>query len=429
MPVDVAMPPICGLASLEGFPGPHQVEPHQAAPSRGMKPLAMTPVTQALPLACLMLFQLCRVPGVGAQVGPGFELRQPQKEMSVIAGETLTLTCTVTAGGPLGPVKWLKGWDSGSEIIYDQKSSSSRVTRTPDVSNTDFTILIRDVRPEDAGTYYCVKLRKTATSEELHRRGEGTVVSVQARPSTPTLSRPSRRVEPGKTASFTCKTGGFFPRDISVRWSKNGAPAEAELTNVTPGPSNFTYNMSSTVTVTLQKGDVRSELSCEVQHATLTAPLNRSYHLSQILRVPPSVVMAEPQGPVGLNKTVSFTCDVQGFYPGNVTVTWLENGTEMNTGSSPQPTETPEGLFELRSTVVVQAVQEKNGSVFTCRVVHEGQDPISRNAVLWVAASGQQGSSWEGAHFLSSPGLWLGLLLEKAILSLVLFFLFKRWQA
>ncbi|NWZ30314.1 SIRBL protein, partial [Asarcornis scutulata] len=145
--------------------------------------------------------------------------------------------------------------------------------------------------------------------------------------------------------------------------------------------------------------------------------------------VPPSMVVVQPPGPVGLNEMVSFTCYVQGFYPGIVTVTWLENGKEMNTGSTPGPIETPEGLFDLRSTVAVQAVPEKNISVFTCRVVHEGQDPLSSSATLWVDASGQQGRRSEGAHLLSSPGLWLCMLLEKAILGLVLFFLFKRWQA
>ncbi|NWZ26534.1 SHPS1 phosphatase, partial [Asarcornis scutulata] len=320
----------------------------------------------------------------------GFELHQPQKEVSVIAGETLTLSCTVTGGGPAGPVKWLKGWGSGSETIYDQRDPSSRVTRAVNESNTDFTILIRDVRPEDAGTYYCVKFRKTPTSDELYRRGNGTVVVVQARPSNPTVSGPSDRVEPGKTASFTCKSGGFFPSDINVEWFKDKTPIQSQLPNVTPEPSKFTYNMSSIVTVTLQKDDIRSELTCQVLHTTLTAPLTRSYHLSQILRVPPSKVVVQPPGSVGLNETVNFTCDVQGFYPGIVTVTWLENGKEMNLGSTPQPTETPEGLFDLRSMVAVQAVLEKNGSVFTCRVVHEGQDPLSRNATLWVTTSSQK---------------------------------------
>ncbi|KAM9178219.1 tyrosine-protein phosphatase non-receptor type substrate 1-like [Mergus octosetaceus] len=392
----------------------------------------MAPVTQALPLACLLLLLLCSAPGADAQAGQGFELQQPQKEVFVRVGETLTLSCTVTAGGPPGPVKWLKGWGSGSETIYEQKDPSSRGTRAVGVSNIDFTILIRDVRPEDTGTYYCVKFRKAATGDELYRHGNGTAVSVQARPSNPTVSGPSDRVEPGKTASFTCNSWGFFPRDISVKWFKDRTPIQPQPNLITPGPLKFTYNVSSTVTVMLQKVDVRSELTCQVGHTTLAAPLTRSYHLSQILRVPPSMVVVQPPGPVGLNETVSFTCDVQGFYPGSVTVTWLENGKEMNTGSTPRPTETPEGLFELRSTVAVQAVQEKNGSVFTCRVLHEGQDPLSRNATLWVTASGQKDSSspyTNGAHLLSSPGLWLGMLLEKAIVGLVLFFLFKRWQA
>eukprot|EP00075_Anas_platyrhynchos_P039807 XP_027329060.1 signal-regulatory protein beta-1-like isoform X2 [Anas platyrhynchos] len=415
----------------EGFPGPHQLEPHRDTAWRGTKPLAMAPVTQALPLACLLLLLLGSAPGADAQMGSGFELHQPQKEVFVRVGETLTLSCTVTGGGPLGPVKWLKGWGSGSETIYDQKYLSSRGTRAVVVSSTDFTILIRDVRPEDTGTYYCVKFRKVPTGDELYRRGDGTVVLVQARPSNPTVSGPSDRVEPGKMASFTCKSGGFFPSDISVKWFKDRTPIQSQMPSVTPGPSKFTYNMSSTVTVTLQKDDIRSELTCQVRHTTLTAPLMRSYHLSQILRVPPKVVL-EPPGPVGLNETVSFTCDVQGFYPGSVTVTWLENGKEMNTGSTPGPIETPEGLFELRSTVSVQAVPEKNGSVFTCRVLHEGQELLSRNATLWVAASGQKESNspyTNGAHLLSSPGLWLCMLLDKAILGLVLFFLFKRWQA
>uniref|UniRef100_A0A8B9MFP4 Ig-like domain-containing protein n=1 Tax=Accipiter nisus TaxID=211598 RepID=A0A8B9MFP4_9AVES len=36
-------------------------------------------------------------------------LQQPQDKVSVTAGETLTLTCTTSGTGPLGPVEWLKG--------------------------------------------------------------------------------------------------------------------------------------------------------------------------------------------------------------------------------------------------------------------------------------------------------------------------------
>ena len=120
-------------------------------------------------------------PGTDAQAGQGFELQQPQPTVSVTVGETLTLTCTTSGDGPLGPVKWLKGWGSGNETVYDQTGSFPRVTRAVGESNTDFSIHIRDVRPEDAGTYYCVKFCKALGGvDEVFRRGKGTVVSLRS---------------------------------------------------------------------------------------------------------------------------------------------------------------------------------------------------------------------------------------------------------
>ena len=95
------------------------------------------------------------------------------------AGQTLTLTCTTSGRGPAGPVKWLKGWGSGNETVYEQTGSFPRVTRAVAESSTDFSIHIRDVQPEDAGTYYCVKFSKSLTGGDVvFRRGKGTEVSV-----------------------------------------------------------------------------------------------------------------------------------------------------------------------------------------------------------------------------------------------------------
>ncbi|XP_052640248.1 signal-regulatory protein gamma-like isoform X3 [Harpia harpyja] len=125
--------------------------------------------------------------GVGAQGGPDFELQQPQDKVSVAAGQTLTLTCTTSGTGPTGPVKWLKGWGSGNETVYEQRGSFPRVTRVVSESNTDFSICIRDVRPEDAGTYYCVKFRKLVGGLDVFRRGKGTVVSLHDRALVPSM--------------------------------------------------------------------------------------------------------------------------------------------------------------------------------------------------------------------------------------------------
>ncbi|NXI93857.1 SHPS1 phosphatase, partial [Psophia crepitans] len=114
-----------------------------------------------------------------AQTDQDFKVEQPQHQLVVTPGQTLTLKCTTSDNSSIsGPVKWLKGWGPGNETIYDQTGSFPRVTRAVSGSGADFTIHIRDVRPEDAGTYYCVKFRKSMHGDEVFRHGKGTVVSL-----------------------------------------------------------------------------------------------------------------------------------------------------------------------------------------------------------------------------------------------------------
>ncbi|XP_041314290.1 tyrosine-protein phosphatase non-receptor type substrate 1-like isoform X3 [Pyrgilauda ruficollis] len=349
-----------------------------------MEPHPRDPGRTAWALPCLLLLAL---PGVDAQGGQGFSLQQPQAKVTVAAGETLTLNC-ITSGiaGP-GPVMWLKGWGTGNKTVYDQKKQdpSFRVTRAVNGSDTDFTILIRNIQPEDMGTYYCVKFVKgDSGDDEVFQRGNGTEVSVQAKPSPPLVSGPEQRARPGESVPFTCTSGGFFPETIGVKWFKNRDTMGGQRPQVTEWRRK-TYNMSSTAMVTLQKDDVPSELICEVQHSTLLAPLRGSYQLSRVLRVPPSVeVRAEPS-PVEVNKTVTFTCLVKEFYPANVSVSWLENGIEIKVQNISRPWKLPRGLFELRSQVEVQATEEKNGSTIICTVVHDGQAPANYSASLWIS--------------------------------------------
>ncbi|NXV83604.1 SHPS1 phosphatase, partial [Atlantisia rogersi] len=317
----------------------------------------------------------------------GFKVEQPQDKVVVTAGQMINLTCTVSGDKSIiGPVRWLKGWGSGNETVYAGKGSFPRVTRAESESSTDFSISISNAQPGDSGTYYCVKFRRTVTDDgEVFQRGKGTEVSVHARPTHPVVSGPDQRGKPGQSVTFTCTARGFFPKDIGVKWFKDKTETPAERTDITPGRTNSSYSMSSTVKVTLQKDNVRSRLICAVQHTTLQEPLRAEYNLSHVLRVSPSVrVSSEPPAPVEVNKTVTIICRVEGFYPGHLNVTWLENGTELKAVNTSQPEELPSGFFELKSLVEVRATAEKSGAVITCRVVHDGQSPIDGQTTLQI---------------------------------------------
>ncbi|NXP88561.1 SHPS1 phosphatase, partial [Passerina amoena] len=319
--------------------------------------------------------------------GQDFTLQQPQPKVMVTAGDTLTLNCIASGVAGPGPVMWLKGWGSGNKTVYDPSNTdpSSRVTLVVPGSDTDFTIRISNIQPEDMGTYYCVKFLKRITGDdELFKRGSGTEVSVQAKPSPPLVSGPEQRARPGQSVPFTCTTGGFLPDKIEVKWFKNNNPMGAQPPQVTEWRMK-TYNMSSTAKVILQKDDVRSQLTCEVMHSTLPAPLRGHFQLFKVLQVPPSVEVRTEPSPVEVNKTVTFTCLLKEFYPAKVSVSWLENGIEIKGQNISRPLQVSQGLFELKSRVEVQATEEKNGSAITCMVVHDGQGPANYSAILWIS--------------------------------------------
>ena len=115
--------------------------------------------------------------------GAGEELQviQPDKSVAVAAGETATLSCTVTSLHPVGPVQWFRGTGQGRELIHSQQGGHfPRVTTTADYTkrnNTDFSIRISDITPADTGTYYCVKFRRGSPDTEF-KSGPGTRLTV-----------------------------------------------------------------------------------------------------------------------------------------------------------------------------------------------------------------------------------------------------------
>ncbi|XP_075757035.1 signal-regulatory protein beta-1-like isoform X1 [Pelodiscus sinensis] len=381
-----------------------------------------------LSLPCLVLLLLLGIPGAGAQE---FQVLQPQGTVSVSAGETLTLNCSVTGNPPAGPTKWFKGSGPTRQLVYEDKGSFPRVTRVTN-SDTDFTIRISDTRPEDAGTYRCVKIKKGLGADEEIGSSTGTAVSVSARPSAPSVSGPPSRAEPGARVNFTCTSGGFSPRDIAVTWLKNGTSLPAPQTRVLPEHESVSYNVSSTVGLSLSAGDARSQLTCQIEHSTLAAPLRGTYNLSHDLRVPPRLrVGSDPAGPVARNESVTFTCRAEGFYPQGASLSWLENGNETDPGKLSNMTENPDGTFTLQSSLEVRATEQRNQSVFTCRAVHDSQPPINDSATLRVSLPPTEpgkdpASSDAGQSLFSSPALWIGLVLEKMLTGAFLLFLFLR---
>ncbi|KAM8776006.1 tyrosine-protein phosphatase non-receptor type substrate 1-like isoform 2-T3 [Rhynchonycteris naso] len=343
------------------------------------------------PLLCLLIAAFCTWAG-----GAGQELKvtQPEESVSVAAGETATLRCTLSSIYPIGPTLWFRGTGPSRELVYSFKAGGHypRVTAVADTTkrnNTDFSIRLSDITTADTGDYYCVKFRRASPNDVELTSGTGTQLTVSAKPSVPVVAGPTERATPGQTVSFTCKSHGFSPRDIVLKWFKNGNELRASQTqtSVDPEGDSTSYNVSSTARVALARGDIHSQVICEVAHSTLKGDtsLRGTANLSETLRVPPTLEVAQHPAP---ENRVNVTCQVKNFYPGHLQLTWLENENTSRTELGSTRVENKDGTFTRTSWLRVDASARREEVTLTCLVQHDGQPAVTKH--LTLEASAQQ---------------------------------------
>ncbi|XP_074173344.1 signal-regulatory protein beta-1 isoform X2 [Rhinolophus sinicus] len=379
------------------------------------------PASRPHPPPCLLLTLLLGLTG-----GAGEELQviQPETSVSVAAGETATLPCTLTSLLPVGPLQWFRGTGPDRELIYSFKGNEGshfpRVTTVADATrrnNMDFSIRISNITPADTGTYYCVKFQRQDPDDMEFKSGAGTRLTVSAKPSPPVVSGPTGRAPPKQTVSFTCESHGFSPQKITLKWFKDGNELPAPQTTVDPEGDSASYSISSTARLVLAPGDVRSQLVCEVDHVTLQGgpPLRGTANLSETIRVPPTLEVT--QQPVAGN-TVNVTCLVKKFYPRRLQLSWLENGNLSQTDVVSTLTENKDGTFTQMSWLLVNLSAHREDVVLTCQVEHDGQPAVIKNLTVQASVHQKdQGSDINTGPAMSAQSLIAFFLVNKALLA------------
>ncbi|XP_053429815.1 tyrosine-protein phosphatase non-receptor type substrate 1-like isoform X2 [Nycticebus coucang] len=337
------------------------------------------------PLLCLLLSASCAWSGM---TGEELQVIQPDRSVPVAAGETATLRCTMTSQVPVGPISWFKGTGRDRELIYSQKVHPSRVTNITDHTkrdNLDFSIRISNITPADAGTYYCVKFKRATPETVEFKSGPGTEVSVSAKPSVPVVLGPAARATAKQTVTFTCESHGFSPRNITLKWFKNGNELSDVQTTVDPTGEKASFRVNSTARVVLDPGDVHSQVICEVAHVTLQgSPLRGTANLSETIRVPPTLEVTHQ--PTMAGNQVNVTCRVERFYPGKLQLTWLENGNVSRTETASTPVKNKDGTYSWTSWLLVNSSAHRDAVVLTCQVEHDGEPPVNRNYTVEFSA-------------------------------------------
>ncbi|ETE56662.1 Signal-regulatory protein beta-1 isoform 3, partial [Ophiophagus hannah] len=179
------------------------------------------------------------------------EVTQLPETISVKAGENLTLKCTLTGANLPGGVRWYKGLDRNQPPIFsDRQGSSNRGIRVIPGSNTDFTINIQNIQPEDAGIYFCVKFRAGVQERELVS-GKGTMVSV--------IVLPKVRLEINPPAE------SFYPEDAKVELFAKDAQARKGKVGMKTSNPDGTFSLKSNLKMLVTEDMNFSTFLCLVQ--------------------------------------------------------------------------------------------------------------------------------------------------------------------
>ncbi|XP_045836896.1 signal-regulatory protein beta-1-like isoform X8 [Meles meles] len=225
------------------------------------------PASGPCPPPHLLLALLWGLTGVAGEAG--LQVIQPDKSVSVAAGQTATLRCTVTSLLPIGLVQWFRGTGPGRELIFSFKGGHfPRVTNASDNTrrnNMDFSIRMSNITPADTGTYYCVKFQKGALDDVEFKSGPGTQVTVSVPPTLEVSQQPVS----GDQVKLTCQVKKFYPQRLQLTWLENG---NVSLTETASRASNLvenkdgTFNWTSWLLVNSSAHREDVVYTCLVQH-------------------------------------------------------------------------------------------------------------------------------------------------------------------
>ncbi|KAK2866010.1 hypothetical protein Q7C36_002066 [Tachysurus vachellii] len=255
---------------------------------------------------------------------------------------------------------------NGSVIASDYHTKNETYLIASETRSKGFSLMkLYNATPHSQGVYEC------HVQTNLTNQVSNVTLNILAPPS---IFVPSPEVVLGRESLVECWAKGFSPPNITFSWMRAGKEIGAPQNSKTIHTEDGLYEGVSKLVFIPELADRNTTYSCMVNHETLKKPLVREFRIN-ITIVPKVSVSVVPSS--SRSSALTLVCDINGFYPQDVSVLWLRNGTVLP--ETPQIQQNSDGTYKTRHfhTLSIEE-RERSGQVLcVAQQPHVSQPALS----------------------------------------------------
>ncbi|XP_019963177.2 uncharacterized protein [Paralichthys olivaceus] len=294
-------------------------------------------------------------------------------EIQASPNTNATLPCNVTFPVSVNQSLITVSWISNGSAVASFGNKATQIKEgfiwdPSDFISGDFSLTILTATLALQGVYECTV---SHNSTVLHSSNVtfGIIAS-------PTLSIPQQWVVLETEIQFKCNADGFYPPPVSFSWTRDGQVIERpHQVGGEQTPDGF-YTAVGNLTIFPSREDQNVTFGCKVSHNGDNQELDFQLNITY----PPSVRLSAVQSHSN-NIPLTLYCDLESFYPEEISVSWIQNGTSLP--KPPATEQNPDGTYSTRHYYTLSPEQREQGGRVECVVNQPGvMLPVSGSADL-----------------------------------------------
>ncbi|KAM9463313.1 uncharacterized protein Hap1MRO34_017046 [Clarias gariepinus] len=273
-------------------------------------------------------------------------------EISVRLGSSVVLPCSFHL--PDTDEFLNATWSFNGSIIAsnNQTGSVHYLTKSATGSNVFFPLTLYNATPHSQGVYEC-----HVQSNLTNYFSNVTLIILVS----PSIFVPSPEVVLGQESAVDCWAKGFSPSYITFSWTRADKEIRAPKKSKTNRTKDGLYESFSQLVFIPELADRNVTYTCAVNHETLEKPLVREFRINLTI-LPKVTVSVVPS--TSRSSPLTLACEINGFYPQNVSVLWKRNGTVLP--ETHQIQQNNDGTYRMRHFHTLSVEERERAGQVQC---------------------------------------------------------------